>query len=119
LRVKKKKPYKPNVVPSGDRIFSIILGFGLIAYGVVGLMTARLNLSGRRVRLPVLEGGSAWLMSAAFIVGAVVLFSVVLDHYDSRNNEKYYKGFRWFSIRLGWCLAAAALLSHLYMSFTK
>ena len=119
MRANKKITYKPNVISRGERIFNIILGLGLIVYGVVGLVTARLNLGGGRSRLPLLEGGSAWLMSAALIVGAIVLFSVVLDHYDKRNNEKYYDGFKRMSIQLGLCLVAAAMLSHLYIGLTK
>jgi hypothetical protein len=113
--------YKPNVIPKRDRILNTILAFVLIAYGTFGLVTARLNfLRGWRSRIDVaLEGGSAWLMGAALILGGLVLFSVVIDHFDTRNNEKFYRGFKWITVRLAWCLFAAALLSHLYTNFTK
>jgi hypothetical protein len=111
--------YKPNVVSRVDRLFSLGLAVALLAYGSLGLVTARLSLNGRRVRIGVLEGGPAWLMAAALLVGAAVLLSLVVDHYDKRNNERYYQAFRWGAKWLGWCLAASALLAHLYIGFTK
>lgn len=113
------RQYKPNFVPRTERLFNLGLAVVLLGYGTLGFVTARLNLSGRRVRIAVLEGGPAWLMAAAFFVGAAVLLSVVVDHYDKRNNERYYRAFRWGAKCLGWCLVASALLAHLYIGFTK
>ncbi|MCM2289413.1 MAG: hypothetical protein NDI67_10325 [Sulfuritalea sp.] len=113
------KPYKPNVVSTADRVFNSLLGALLSIYGVVGLLTAHVDLNGRRIRIAVLEGGPAWLMAAAMLVGAVVLYSVVIDHYDRRNNERYYQTFHWIATRLGWCLAMSALVLHLYLGFTR
>ena len=115
----KPKPYKPNVVSSADRAFNVFLGVLLTTYGVAGFLHRRIDLNGRRVRIAVFEGGPAWLMAAAFLVGAAVLFAVVIDHYDRRDNERYYQVFRWCATRLGWCLVAAALIAHLYIAFTK
>jgi hypothetical protein len=112
-------PYRPNSVSRIERVVNLGLALALLVYGSLGLMTGRLNLDGRRVRIGVLEGGPAWLMSAALLVGAAVLLSVVLDHYDKRDNERYYQVFRWCAKALGWCLVASALVAHLYLGFTK
>jgi hypothetical protein len=58
-------------------------------------------------------------MFGAFVCGALVLLSVVVDHYDRRDNEAAYEWFGWLVVRFGWCFLAAALMSHLYLSFTK
>lgn len=113
------KPYKPNFVPSADRALNVFLGVVLSVYGIAGLLASHMNLNGRRIRIAVLEGRPAWLMAAAFLVGAAVLFSVVIDHYDTRDNERYYRAFRWCAIRLGWCLAIGALSAHLYIEFAR
>lgn len=78
-----------------------------------------MDLHGARMRIAVFEGGPAWLIAAAFVVGALVLFSVVIDHYDTRNNESYYKAFRLGAQYLGWCLVASALIAHLYIGFAR
>lgn len=114
-----RSPHTPNAVSRGDRLFSLGLAIALIAYGSIGLITARVDLNGRKLRLGVLEGGPAWLMAAAFLVGAAVLLSVVVDHYDKRNNERHYQAFRWGAKYLGCCLAASALLAHLYIGLSK
>jgi hypothetical protein len=112
------KPHKPNTVSRTDRVLSLALGLVLTGYGLAGFLLHRLSFNSRRIRVTILEGGPAWLMAAALLVGAAVLFSVVIDHYDARDNERYYKAFRWCAIRLGWCLVASALLAHLYIGFT-
>lgn len=118
-RESKPRPHKPNAVPATQRYANILMGVVLVAYGVLGLVSYRMDLSGRRIRIAVLEGGPAWPMGAAFLVGAAVLFAVVVDHYDKRDNERFYRAFRWAASRLGWCLAGSALVAHLYLAFTK
>lgn len=119
MRRTKLKSHTPNVVSSADRVFNLVLGLVLFGYGVAGFLTSYVDLIGRRVRIAVLEGGAALLMAAAFFVGAAVLFSVVVDHYDTRENEQYYRVFRWCATRLGCCLVVAALVTHLYVGLTR
>ena len=53
-------------------------------------------------------------MYGAMICAALVLMSVVVDHYDRRNNEGQYRTFaRIFQI-LGWTLFATALMVKLF-----
>jgi hypothetical protein len=117
--IKPAKGYKPNVVPRGERIFNFIVGLLLFVFGLAGLITGHVDLSGRRIRIADLDGRPALLMAVAFICGALVLFTSVIDHCDKRNNEHHYQTFRWLATRLSWCLAAAALISYLITGFTK
>ena len=94
------------------------MGLYLLTWGALGFYQSQVDLWGRRIRVAVLTEGPAWLMAAAFVCGSLVLFSVVVDHYDRRNNESTYQGFRWTIVRLGWCLVAASLISHVYLFFT-
>lgn len=119
MRRTKLKSHTPNVVSRTDRVFNLVLGLMLFGHGVAGVLTSYVDLVGRQVRIAVLEGGAALLMAAAFIVGAAVLFSVAVDHYDKRENEQYYQVFRWCATRLGCCLVVAALITHLYVGFTR
>ncbi|MCC6073309.1 hypothetical protein ACFSQU_06205 [Massilia sp. GCM10020059] len=115
----KSKRYEPNVVPKAERVTNILLALVLLVVAAIAFFTGRLDLSGRRLRWGVLEGGSAWLMASAFLVAALVLLVAIIDHYDRRDNETYYRAFNWAAPRLGWCLAGSALITHLYIGFAR
>ena len=90
----------------------------LLAWGGWGLYRNGLVFSVRRNVIAEFHDGPAWLMVGAFVCGALVLLSVVVDHYDRRDNELIYRTFRWIVVRMGWCLFAASLASHLYLFFS-
>ncbi len=94
------------------------MAFYLSGSGAIALYQNQVDLCSRRVCIVVLANSPAWLMVAAFACGALALVAVIVDHYDRRRNESTYEAFRWIVIRLGWCLAAAALVTHLYLFFT-
>jgi hypothetical protein len=106
-----------NNVPRRVRVWNTVMALYLIAWGALGMYQNQIDLVERRVRIAVLHDGPAWLMAMAFVCGATVLLSVVVDHYDRRNNESAYRAFRWVAIRLGWCLVAASLISYVYLFF--
>lgn len=43
-------------------------------------------------------------MYFALLFAAVTLLSVIIDHYDKRNNETNYKKFAKITSRIGWTL---------------
>ena len=109
--------WKPNDVPLSVRIYSVVLAVLLLAYGVAGFVNDRLELAtakGSGGRL-LLHGGPAWLLGSAVIVGALLLLSLVVDHYDRRNNEHWYRRVRKALLYLGFALFAAALTSYFYL----
>ena len=57
-----------------------------------------------------LHDGSAWIMYAAMICACLVMLSVVLDHYDRRNNERHYRAFATAGEFAGWILFGFSLL---------
>jgi hypothetical protein len=111
--------YTPNQVTRSKRAANLFLAWLLMGYGLAGLLTHTMKFSRRGRVLIFLDGGSAWLMALACIVGAFVFFSWVVDHHDTRNNEAYYSAFRWIATRVGWALVAASLIVHFYVGFTK
>ncbi len=116
---KERGAYTPNQLPSGERAWNLFLAFILTAYGVAGLLTHTLKYSHRGRVIIFLEGGSAWLMSFALLAGAFVFVSWIVDHYDTRNNERYYRAFRWTATRIGWGLVASSLVVHLWVGLTR
>jgi len=112
--------WKPNAVPLSDRIFNLVLALALLAQGFVGFYFGRLELSPPKQKAYIVfREGAAWLMAAAMVVGALVLISVIVDHYDRRDNENSYKLFKWLAVRLGVCLFTASLVAHIYISLTR
>ena len=53
------------------------------------------------------------IMYGAFICGVLVMLSVVIDHYDKRNNEHVYEIFSKIFKYLGWGLFATAIVFQL------
>lgn len=94
------------------------LSLVLVALGAIGVWTGKLLLPGRRTSGPsgieMSPGITAWLMYGAMTCACLVMLSVVVDHYDRRDNETSYRRFaRTFRI-VGWALFAVALLLHAF-----
>lgn len=88
----KENNYTPNHIPVKERVENIIGSIFFVAYGAYGVWSNDLHLAfGRRSPGIHLHDIAAWLMFAASICGCVVLLTVVVDHYDQRNNETNYK----------------------------
>ena len=73
----KNNNYIPNHIPSSERIKNIIFSLALCAYGTYGVWGNDLYLHG----IP------AWVLYGAILCACLVMLSVVVDHYDKRNNE--------------------------------
>jgi hypothetical protein len=86
--------YVANAVPLLQRIAYACLAVALVCYGAVGVLTDALWVPGRRTSGLVLAGIPAWLAMASLCIGALGLLSVVIDHYDRRNNEQQYRRFQ-------------------------
>lgn len=87
-----KKPnteYEPNNIPKEHRKFFITLSSFILGYGVIGLMIDDIYIPGK-FHGHHFHGSEVWLMFGAFFFASVNLMLIVVDHYDKRNNEKYY-----------------------------
>jgi hypothetical protein len=109
--------HKPNSVPRDVRLWNIALGLSLLSWSAFSFHTGSVDLWGRRLKIGHFHGGPAVLMALAGLCGALVLLSEVVDHYDTRNNESWYANFRWLLLRICWCFAAAALITHAILFF--
>lgn len=101
--------YIPNRIPFRKRVLNIFLSLILIIYGSHGIYTNDLYIIGKRGGLH-LHDGPAFMMFAAFLCGSLVMLSVVIDHYDKRNNEQKYKSFASFFEITGWWLFVISLI---------
>jgi hypothetical protein len=102
--------FKPNHIPAGERVWHGLLSVLLTGYGAYGLWVDDLYLPGKRGPGIHLHGLAAWVMALAMLCAVASLLSVVVDHYDRRNNETGYKAFARLTAIAGWVLFALGLI---------
>lgn len=106
-----KHRYRPNHIPAGERVMNIILSAILLTYGLYSLITDSFYLQGRsRGHSGYLHGEPGWVLFGAVLCATASLLSVVVDHYDKRNNVKNYKLFARVTHVAAWALFIAALV---------
>jgi hypothetical protein len=97
----KVNDYNPNHIPPNERKWNIILSLVLIFIGAVAIMVDDLPIPGvghrgygRHTSKTVhFHGKTIWVFFCAFICASANMISVVVDHYDRRNNEINYRRF--------------------------
>ncbi|HEY8157207.1 MAG TPA: hypothetical protein VIF10_00760 [Methylobacter sp.] len=102
--------YTPNHIPAKERMQNIIFSILLFAYGTYGVQINDLYIPGKRSKGIHLHDVPAWIMYGAIICACLVMLSVVIDHYDKRNNETCYKFFVDVFRLLGWGFFALSLI---------
>lgn len=101
--------YIPNHIPRKERLQSLIFSILLFAYGAYGIYINDLFIPSKRKGLH-LHNLAAWGMFCAFICACMIMISIVVDHYDKRNNEKAYRVFAKKCKILGWICFGASLV---------
>ena len=119
-REKEKEAYEatlitPNHIPFGKRIKYSILSLGLLIYGTLGLIIDDLNLPGKRGSGVHFHGVSAWVLYAAFLCAIANMVSIVVDHYDKRNNERNYRMFARITHTWGMAMFLIALVFDFFL----
>jgi TRAP-type C4-dicarboxylate transport system permease small subunit len=104
----------PNHIPKEERRANLLFSALLFAYGSYGVWVNDLYIPGKRSRGIHLHDVPAWIMYAAMICACVVMLSVVIDHYDQRNNERHYRTFAEVGKFVGWGLFGASLFWALF-----
>lgn len=102
--------YTPNHIPVKERITLSIFSVLLFAYGTYGVWVNDLYIPGKRSRGIHLHDVPAWIMYGAIITACLVMLSIVVDHFDRRNNETNYRGFAEAGKYVGWGLFALSLV---------
>jgi hypothetical protein len=110
--------YSPNRIPRKERIVHVVFSILLFAYGGYGVWVNDLYMPGRRGRGIHLHDVPAWVMYGAMLCAVAVMLSVVLDHYDKRNNEVNYQRFANIGKYCGWSLFGLSLVLAILAEFT-
>ena len=107
--------YIPNQFSTGQLLMHIGLSLLLLLWGGFGLWADDLVVPvSKRGAALHLHGAAAVVMFCAMLAATTNLLSVVLDHFDIRNNELSYRRVAFFSQAVGWLLFAAALVVHFW-----
>ncbi|MGE8481571.1 MAG: hypothetical protein ACN6Q5_03080 [Pseudomonas sp.] len=101
--------YTPNAVNLKVRLRNIALSATLLIYGTFGVVTDNFMIPTKRGIL-TLYGYPAWVMYGALLCLVANLTAVIIDHYDTRNNEGRYKKFEALVRKIGWALFGLALI---------
>ena len=114
-KLKQKQVFTPNKISRGDRITYIILSSILLIYGLGGFIIDDLYIPGKRGKGFHIHGIALYIMLCAFMCAIANLISIVIDHYDKRDNEISYKKFAKRTEILGWIFAVSAFLADLFL----
>jgi len=82
--------YKPNQIPLKERVLCCVLSLILVGYGIIGLINGDLYIPAKRGGF-TLHGFPMILMIIAMACASVAMLMMVIDHYDRRDNERYYR----------------------------
>jgi hypothetical protein len=80
----------PNHIALTTRVVCSTWSIAVATYATIGLVANDIYLPGKRGDGIHFHGLSAWFAYGAFMCAAISLASVVVDHYDRRNNERGY-----------------------------
>ena len=109
-------PYKPNHISLDTRAWYLVVSALIVSYSVASLLRDDFYIwfpGGRGKSIDEhLRGNAAWLAAAAALCGCANMLSVVVDHYDKRNNETNYRAFAKWSLGGAAALLLLAFVAH-------
>jgi hypothetical protein len=107
--------HNPNHIPSEERIMNIIFSSIMFLYATFGVIIDDLHIPGKRRPGFHFHGVPAWIMYGAFLCAVANMMSVIVDHYDKRDNETNYKLFARVTQIAGWALFVLALILDIFV----
>ena len=105
----------PNHIPSKTRWKYLLQSFLLLIYGTFCVVIDDFYIPGKRGGGAHFQGVPALLLYGVVLAASASMFSVVLDHYDERANERSYRRFAFWSQVAAWALGVGALALSIYI----
>jgi hypothetical protein len=105
----------PNHIPLNLRQKYLFQAIVLAAYAGYGLYVDDIFIPGKRGAGVHFQGVAAYLLGAAMMAAVLNMSSIVIDHYDRRDNEYNYKMFARLTFVLGWVLLIFAFAAYIYI----
>ena len=107
--------YCPNHIPHQLRQKYLFQAILLATYAGYGLYVDDIFIPGKGGAGIHFHGVAALLLGAAMISAVLNMSSVVIDHYDRRDNEYNYKLFARWTFILGWVLLISAFVAYIFI----
>lgn len=82
--------YIPNQIPKSTRIFNAFVAVLITSYGGYGIWVNELWVPWNRRVSVTLVGFPLLLMFIAIVCAVIFLVTEIIDHYDTRDNERTY-----------------------------
>lgn len=117
-QLKRRIQYVPNHIPAKERLINVFFAACLVGYAILATRIDDFYIPGKRGHGIHLHGVSMWIMVAAAVCAVIALLTVVIDHYDQRDNERVYEHIGKIARRAGWCLFVAAFIVDLLRWFS-
>lgn len=112
----KQRAYRPNHIPEEHRTRNILFSLFLIIYGTIGVIIDDIFIFSKRSRGIHLHGLPCKVMYGAMLFGAISLLTVVIDHYDKRNNETNYRFIEKSTRYIAWFLFFLSFIIEIFFS---
>lgn len=110
--------FKPNSFPAAVRFAALLFSTFALAYGVAELAVGHTYVPGKRAGM-ILTGGPTLMIALAWLLFCVSSVLVVVDHYDTRDNEALYKRTRAWMVRAGAVLLVSAPMLEIALIFVR
>lgn len=110
-----RKKFIPNQIPFEKRAKYVTISAALIIYGTIGVAIDSIYIPGKRSPGIIFHGVPCWIMYFAMLSAALNLISVIVDHFDRRNNERNYQLFAQITIWLAIVLFLTAILADIFV----
>lgn len=101
MRLKLQKKYKPNHISAKLRFWYIVMSLVFLTYGTLSVIFGEMYLPTKKGGPLVIHGFPMWFTYFAMLCAAANLTSIIVDHYDHRDNEKSYKKFAVMTAKAG------------------
>ena len=111
-------PHIPNYISPKLRLWYFVTSLFLLLYGAYSIWIDDLYIPGKRGGLH-LHQLNAWFMYLALICASIVMLSIIVDHYDKRDNEIKYEQFSSRFQKYGWIFFWIAVISNLLQGVIK
>lgn len=115
-----KRTHTPNFIPLGLRLVCAIASISLLVYFSYGLIADELYMPclGKRSRCRghYIHGIELWVTYTAVICACSAMISIIIDHFDTRNNEETYTAFAsFFTMAAFFLFSIAPLTNFIYL----
>jgi hypothetical protein len=102
--------HQPNKIPWQTRIYYLIASPILLLYGTFGLIHDDIYIPGKRSRGIHFHGYAAVIVFIVFLFAISNMLSVIIDHFDKRDNEINYRYFAKITSRIALALFVIAVV---------